>query len=68
MNRSFRFLILPRVSSRYVLRAGALVHVSWSGDQVARVPVEVWGGGGGGGIPKKSFTGGVGPEVQPPTL
>ena len=28
------------------MRAGALVHVSWSGDQVARVPVEVGGGGG----------------------
>ena len=42
MNRSFRFLILPRVSSRYVLRAGAQ-NVSWSGDQ--GVPVEVEGGG-----------------------
>ena len=65
MNRNFRFLILPRVSSRYVLRAGALVHVSWTGDQ--GVPVEVEGEGGGGGL-NKVFDGEAGSRGPTPYL
>ena len=44
------------------MRAGALVHVSWSGDQVARVPVEV---GGGGGYQQSLLRGGWVPRSNP---
>ena len=61
MNRNFRFLILPRVSSRYVLRAGAQMS---AGVGIREYPWR-WRGG---GVSTKFLTGRLGPEVQPLTL